>query len=131
MLLYQYLFYYIHKGYIEAEEKSVPGFYAIAIISMLICFNILSFCIIVYLLLLNGTPVFINGISSGMLFFSVLLINYLFFYRKNGKKKAIDIFSKADKKTIQKLRFRAIAYITASVIIMFLSLFGYIKYGSK
>lgn len=128
MNYYRFLFYYVYQGYVNKDEKNLAGVYALCLMTLVFFSNLMSFFIIVFLLILKIDGTIMNGLIGGILFIIILSANYIYFYRKKGKEKAIAAFSQAAQNT-SKLKTAMLIYILSSIILMFASLYFYINYA--
>lgn len=113
---YYYFFYSVYSWYIVKGEKSIPGVYAIMVISSIFIFNIIS--LYFFLLLNNVIGKSVNGLIGGVFFLFVSAANYYFIYIKKGKDKIAREFQ-LDSHTVRKnIQRRLTIYSVSSILIL-------------
>ena len=117
MIYFQFLFYYLYKGYLQRGEKLIPGFITILFMSMLFSFNIISLWVGIWLFMPTSN-IFISGNIAGILFILILSLNSIYFYLNKGKKKAVLRFSQEDHDSISRLKKVILFYIVFSILVM-------------
>jgi len=122
---YNYFFYSIYRWYVSQGEKRIPGHYAILFISTIFSLNILSLFLGIFLLLLKISEENINGIKGALVFISLCLLNYYYFYYRKGKENAIKLFESYDVAERKKMRRRIRIYCVTSVLIIIILLYIY------
>mgnify|MGYP003577010585 CR=1 FL=1 len=118
-----FLFYSAYKQYQKWGEKDIPGIYAVCFISLLQLFNALTLLILGVLFKIVN----LDKVESFHIVFFViliLLINYMYIYKKRGKENIIEYYSKQC--YLRSIKLSSLLYVSLTVFFFVTVLLYYI-----
>lgn len=113
---YRYFFYFIYTWYISKEEKDIPGLYALSLITLMLCLNILTLFIVSLILFVKPSYSGINSYYGYVLFAAVYCFNWLYFYTKKRKNEIFESFSNSSNEEKNKLKKVVLLYMGFSLV---------------
>jgi len=114
-VIYKYFFASTYAKYVKLGERYIPGLYALCIIALLQCLNILSLLFLAFKIFSIDKNSF-NKIYGFPLFMFILAINYIIIYRILGKKRVIEEMEMIDINKRKTLRTYSYLYIGSSLL---------------
>ena len=123
MKYFNFLFYFIFKGYYNKGEKEIAGLYAVLLVSLIIFSNLLSVAVWILIIVVNSDNTIVTGMVGGVSYGMICLGSWLYFYQFDGKRKAINTFEKSSPAEVQMIRTSVIIYIIVSAVAIVSSLY--------
>jgi hypothetical protein len=113
-MIFNYLYYTLRNSYINMGENTVPGFYAVGLISLLQYLPIYSTTILLNKLhLVNYVPDKTIVVTAVV---SLLILNSLLFLPKGRHTKTSNKVESLDKRQLRNVRIGAIVFFMTSVL---------------
>ena len=119
-VIYNYIFFQIYRIMLKTGEKDIPVNSAILVISGILGFNFLS---IIILIDLTGFPLVIrlmNTTNIIILYTSLCILNFVYFYKKKFYKKIIEQYSLESQESQKRGWYKVLAYMVGSIILFFI-----------
>lgn len=112
---YNAFFSLVYFKYQKIGEKQIPGFYAVCFLTVLEAFNFLSL-VFLYMFVFNINKQSFQNYYCYLIFFPILIFNYIYFYLKKQKERSILEYENISPEKRKEIKTWVIGYIITTVI---------------